>query len=133
MLPSCQRYQKFAELLQQMRDCLSQPVDVTKIQKHLSSVQQFFQQQIIPLLEEDDIPNLSLIQSLHTETSKQLRLLAMDVLFLHGARQNTTAKERLDTISNRIQTLIQYSDAVARSASSLRDIAQNNSLSEGEE
>jgi uncharacterized coiled-coil DUF342 family protein len=123
MLPSCQRYQKFAELLQQLRDCVTQPGDVTKIQTHLSSVQHFFQQQIIPLLDEENTQNLSLIQSLHTETSKQLRLLAMDVLFLRSARQSTTAKDRLDTISNRIQTLIQYSDA----------IAQNNSLSESEE
>ncbi len=123
MLPSCQRYQKFAELLQQLRDCVTQSGDVTKIQTQLSSVQQFFQQQIIPLLDEENTQNLSLIQSLHTETSKQLRLLAMDVLFLRSARQSTTAKDRLDTISNRIQTLIQYSDA----------IAQNNSLSESEE
>jgi hypothetical protein len=44
--------------------------------------------------------------------SKQLRLLAIDVMFLQGARQASTAQTRLQTISDRLTTLIQYCDAI---------------------
>jgi hypothetical protein len=52
------------------------------------------------------------LQSYQTEISKQLRLLEIDVIFLQGARQASTARHRLDAIGDRLRTLIEYSNAI---------------------
>lgn len=103
------KYQALATSLEELR------LDVTTTQlstpdnlrQRLAVLQQMFQQQIVPLTEED-----SRVQSYRTEISKQLRLLEIDVMFFQGARQASTAKARIQTISDRLSTLIQYCDAI---------------------
>lgn len=102
------KYQTFATLIEQFRsDAVTQQLDAPTMRQHLLSLQQFFQQQILPLKEEK-----SREQSYRTEMSKQLRLLEIDVMFFQGARQATTASDRLNIISDRLTTLIQYCEAI---------------------
>ncbi|MBH8574421.1 heterocyst frequency control protein PatD [Nostocaceae cyanobacterium CENA369] len=104
-----EKYQALATLLEELR------LDVTttqlntpdELRQRLAALQQMYQQQIVPLTEED-----SRVQSYRTEISKQLRLLEIDVMFFQGARQASTVKTRLQTIGDRLTTLIQYCDAI---------------------
>jgi hypothetical protein len=109
-----EKYQAFANLLEQFCDytTINEP-DAPGLRQRTVSLQQFFQQQIAPLADEDvDSPNASREQSYRTEMSKQLRLLEMDVMFFQGARQASTATARLQTIGDRLTTLLKYCDAV---------------------
>lgn len=103
-----ENYQALANSLGQLRsDVTTTQLDATELQRRLTSLQQLFQQQIVPLPESD-----SREQSYRTEISKQLRLLEIDVMFFQGARQPATVKTRLQTIGDRLTTLIQYCDAI---------------------
>jgi len=105
-----EKYQTLANLLEQFRsDAKNTPLDATELRQRLASLNQFFGQQIVPLTELD-----SREQSYRTEIGKQLRLLEIDVMFFQGARQVSTAQARLQTISDRLTTLIQYCDAILR-------------------
>ncbi|MCX7592903.1 MAG: heterocyst frequency control protein PatD [Fischerella sp.] len=115
-----QKYQTFAILLEQFRsDVASKQMDARQLRQHLSSLQQFFQQQIIPLAEEK-----SLELSYRTEMNKQLRLLEIDVMFFQGARQAATAVDKLKTISDRLTTLIHYCNAILQSPAAQTDVKQ---------
>ncbi|WP_198806858.1 heterocyst frequency control protein PatD [Leptolyngbya sp. BL0902] len=63
------------------------------LQGHFLTVQQLFQQQILPL-GTDDAPNGPNLQPVLTEMSRTLRLIAMDVAFLQTARQPHTRHQR---------------------------------------
>ncbi|MEA5514369.1 heterocyst frequency control protein PatD [Nodularia sp. UHCC 0506] len=103
-----EKYQALATLLEQVRcDTTSTPVTAPHLRKGVSLLQQMFRQQIVPLPAEN-----SRVQSYRTEISKQLRLLEIDVMFLQGSRQASTAEGRLKTISDRLTTLIQYCEAI---------------------
>lgn len=105
-----QKYHTFAILLEQFRsDVATKQLDAHQLRQHLSSLQQFFQQQIIPLTEEK-----SLELSYRTEMNKQLRLLEIDVMFFQGARHAASAVDRLKTISDRLTTLIHYCNAILK-------------------
>ncbi|WP_017314278.1 heterocyst frequency control protein PatD [Mastigocladopsis repens] len=94
-------------------DVTTTEVDTPKLRQHVTSLQQFFQQQIVPLMNQDtDSNNQGWLQSNQTEMSKQLRLLEIDVMFFQGARQASTAKTRLDAIGDRLTTLIEYCNAI---------------------
>jgi hypothetical protein len=119
-----EKYQALANLLGQLHsDTINNQVDITQLQQNLVSLQQFFRQQIAPLPEMDsrerevraEAPsdrNFAREQSYRTEISKQLRLLEIDVTFLRGARQPSTVQARIQTISDRLTTLMQYCDAI---------------------
>ncbi|BAZ50752.1 hypothetical protein NIES4103_33690 [Nostoc sp. NIES-4103] len=103
-----QKYQDLATLLKELRlDATSTQIDAPELRQRLASLQQMFQQQIVPLADED-----SRVLSYRTEISKQLRLLEIDIMFFQGARQVATAKTRLETIGDRLSTLIGYCDAI---------------------
>lgn len=109
-----QKYHTFAMLLQQLRDyTTSTELNAPGLRQRVASLQQMFQQQIVPLADEDaQTPYNSREQSYQTEMSKQLRLLELDVMFFQGARQPATAQARLQTISDRLTTLVQYCEAI---------------------
>ena len=103
-------YQVLVSLLEQFRsDFTNTQVDTTELRQRLASLKQFFVQQIVPLTEQD-----SREQSYRTEMSKQLRLLEIDVMFFQGAKQKSTVQARLQTISDRLTTLIRYCDAILK-------------------
>lgn len=111
-----EKYQAFVTLLEQLRsDATTTQIVGPELRQRVASLQQFFGQQIVPLT---DVGQASpqgedwRVQSYQTEMSKQLRLLEIDVMFLQGARQASTAQTRLQTISDRLTILIQYCDAI---------------------
>ncbi|MEH2246030.1 heterocyst frequency control protein PatD [Nostoc sp.] len=132
-----EKYQALITLLEQLRsDATTTQIVAPELRQRVTSLQQFFGQQIVPLADVDVGVGVgeasrreasrreasrreaspqgedSRVQSYQTEMSKQLRLLEIDVMFLQGARQASTAQTRLQTISDRLTTLIQYCDAI---------------------
>ncbi|NMG18229.1 heterocyst frequency control protein PatD [Brasilonema bromeliae] len=108
------KYHVLKVLLKQLHsDVMTTKVDASEVAQRVRSLQQFFQQQIVPLVNLDtDSNDESRLQSNQTEMSKQLRLLEIDVMFFQGARQASTAKSRLDAIGDRLTTLINYCNAI---------------------
>jgi hypothetical protein len=104
------KYHTFAVLLQDLRDDAADQLTVAEIRQRQILLQQFFQEEIVPLANEE-----SREQMFRTEISKQLRLLEVDVSFLAGASQPATIETRLKTICDRITTLIKYCEAVISS------------------
>ncbi|WP_138497260.1 heterocyst frequency control protein PatD [Nostoc sp. PA-18-2419] len=103
-----EKYQALVTLLEQLRpDATTTQIDVPELRRCVASLQQLFAKEIVPLANQD-----SRVQSYQTEISKQLRLLEIDVMFFQGARQASTVETRLQTISDRLTTLIQYCDAI---------------------
>ncbi|GAA6621762.1 heterocyst frequency control protein PatD [Scytonema sp. NUACC26] len=108
-----EKYNSFATQLKQLHsEIAATQLDATEIRQRTLDLQKFFQQQIIPLVNDDTSSLNRRIQSFSTEMSKQLRLLEIDIMFLQGARQTSTAKGRLDAIGNRLTTLIEYCNAI---------------------
>ena len=109
-----QKYHSFAILLEELRSELTNiSLNALELRQRTTSLQQFFQQQIVPIDNEDtDSQDWGRVQSYRTEMSKQLRLLEIDVMFFQGSRQASTAQQRLDTINHRLTTLIEYSRAI---------------------
>ncbi len=101
------KYHTFTALLQELRHDTANQLTVTEIRQRQVLLQQFFQEEIVPLANEE-----SREQMFRTEISKQLRLLGVDVSFLAGASQPATIETRLKTICDRITTLIKYCEAV---------------------
>ncbi|AKG23595.1 heterocyst frequency control protein PatD [Calothrix sp. 336/3] len=114
MSSNLQKYHIFATNLEDLRLAIAaQKPDPLALRRSLTSLQQFFQGEIVPLAETDtESPNYSRVQSYRTEMSKQLRLLEMDVMFFQGAKQTVTAATRLQSIADRLSTLIRYCQAV---------------------
>ncbi|MDJ0676387.1 MAG: heterocyst frequency control protein PatD [Calothrix sp. MO_167.B42] len=111
-----QPYQAFANLLEELRNyTISAQADAPQIQQRMMFLRKFYQQQILTLAPEDtESQNRGQINSYQTEISKQLRLLEMDMIFLQGAKQTTTVQTRLQAISDRLNILIQYCDAILK-------------------
>ncbi|KAB8316520.1 hypothetical protein SD81_025360 [Tolypothrix campylonemoides VB511288] len=108
-----EKYHALNILLKQLHsDVATAKVDASQLRLSVTSLQQFFQQQIVPLVNDTDSIDEGRLQSYQTEISKQLRLLEIDVIFLQGARQASTARHRLDAIGDRLTTLIEYSNAI---------------------
>lgn len=109
-----EKYHALMILLKQLHsDVTTTKVDAPELRQHVTFLQQFFQQQILPLVNQDtDSNDEGRLQSYQTEISKQLRLLEIDIMFFQGARQAATAKSRLDAIGDRLTTLIEYCNAI---------------------
>lgn len=109
-----QKYHSIATLLLQLRDyTTTAELNAPGLRLRVASLQQMFLVEIVPLADEDaQMPHNSREQSYLTEMSKQLRLLELDVMFFQGARQPATAQARLQTISDRLTTLMQYCEAI---------------------
>ena len=116
MLPEnyCQRYQEFRQTLERLQVLTSQPeFDRSTLKADTLTVQQFFQDQVRSLnLEALDAIAEQRSLSFHVEINKQLRLLAIDVMFLQTAKQSATSQQRLEQVSDRVSTLIRYCDAL---------------------
>src|SRR5689334_17500368 len=103
-----EKYQAFVTLLEQLRsDATTTQIDAPELLRRVASLQKVFGEEIVPLAGED-----WRVQSYQTEMSKQLRLLEIDVMFFQGARQASTVQTRLQTIGDRLTTLIQYCNAI---------------------
>ncbi|PSB23662.1 hypothetical protein C7B82_30405 [Stenomitos frigidus ULC18] len=77
------------------------------------ALQQFFREQILSLQLDELAPAVQhWVQSYHVEIDKQLRLLAMDIMFLQAARQSVTAEQRRQQIRDRLTTLQRYCDGL---------------------
>jgi hypothetical protein len=104
MFQNCDKYQEFRVLLDQLHSDLTQvEIDINKLKLGLLHLQQFFREQIVSLPDID-----SREQSYQTEISKQLRLLTVDLMFLQGARQPITVKEKLQSMTDRLELTKQY-------------------------
>ncbi|AUT04140.1 hypothetical protein CLI64_29230 [Nostoc sp. CENA543] len=103
------KYPILVNLLEQLHtDVTNLQVSTSELKERINALQIFFSEEIVPLT----VDVSSRVQSYHTEISKQLRLLAVDVMFLQGARQTSTAQTRVKTISDRLSTLMQYCQAI---------------------
>ncbi len=117
MLPEIhrQQYRDFQQILEQLHS-LSQPsCDKALLKAKVASAQQFFQDHVRSLdLDELDAVIEQRSRSFHVEINKQLRLLTTDVMFLQAAKQAVTSQQRLEQVSDRINTLIRYCEALLR-------------------
>jgi hypothetical protein len=116
MLPNIyyQCYQNFTELLQGLQQAATAPkIDASRLRQDLMTTQQFFQQRIASLDNQDVAPAVeSRLRSLQTEIHKQLNLLSMDVTFLQAARQPQTLQTRQQQITQRLQILRGYCETI---------------------
>ena len=101
-------YLEFIKLLTDFETQLNSS-DKSINQESWSNVQQFFQQKLLPLTD-DELTELTVQQwrSLQTEIQREFRLLNTDILFLGASRQAATKELRLKSISDRIMRLIKY-------------------------
>lgn len=106
------RYQEFTDLLSLMRQSL-EAKDGLLIKQAEQAVQEFFSREIL-LLPVDELPESiqSKARAYQTEIHKELRLLAMDVMFLGVSRSKATIESRLSGVGERITLLQRYCEAV---------------------
>jgi hypothetical protein len=87
-------YQALQPPLTALRDlCQRSNPDPRELQGAFLTIQQIFQQQVLPLGGEDTSDHAAL-QPLLTEINRTLRLMAMDIAFLQTARQPITQQQR---------------------------------------
>ncbi|HIK08817.1 MAG TPA: heterocyst frequency control protein PatD [Oscillatoriaceae cyanobacterium M33_DOE_052] len=112
--PHQQKYQEFHQALLRLQGAARETApNRAALLKEASALQQFFQEQILSLSVEELPPELMpWLQSYHTETHKQLRLLAADLSFWQAARQPGTIEQRSAQVRTRLETLISYSETV---------------------
>ncbi|MGF1459379.1 MAG: heterocyst frequency control protein PatD [Leptolyngbyaceae cyanobacterium] len=81
-------------------------LDSTALQEQFLSVQQLYQQQLLPtLLASTSAEGLVTYQ---TEISRALRLLGMDVAFLQSARNTLTIQKRQTQMQQRLKSLLEF-------------------------
>lgn len=87
--------------------------DGVLLQSAFLEAQQLFQMQMMSLAMDELEPAIATkLQSIQIEINKQLRLLAMDVMFLQTARKSVTAQQRQAQMGDRIQLLLNYCQAI---------------------
>jgi hypothetical protein len=111
---SHQHYQQYQNALRQLKITVTRAnPDLASLHADFLEVQQMFQLRIMDTdLAQIDPAVVSQVQSYQTEINKQMRLLGMDVMFLQAARQPTTTQQRQAQMSDRINTLIRYCNAL---------------------
>ena len=112
--PYYQCYLKLSQLLKGILQAAIAPeMETPELRQDVLAAQQYFQRQIASLDSQEIAPAVeSRMRSLQTEISKQLNLLCMDVTFLQAARQPQTWQTRKQQITQRLQTLISYCEAI---------------------
>lgn len=94
-------------------------VDQVALKAEVIGLQHFFQEQLLPLpLSDLPLELEQRVQSYQVEMDKQLRLLNMDVMFLQAARQAATSEHRRKQVSDRLNTLSRYCDALLQTEGS---------------
>ena len=116
MLSSAQNrvYQAFQQSLIELQTNLSQADrSHSHLKQQVQTLQECFQQEILPLTEAiADPAQQGRLQAIQIEIDKQLRLLAMDMLFLQAARQSKTADQRCRQIGDRLTHLLNYCNSL---------------------
>lgn len=109
-----QRYQDFQKALERLQKTVTtKDLQGSALLDNVQEVQQLFQSQIASLSTEDCAPDdASRWQSIQTEIYKQMRLLQTDVMRLQASRSSATSLSRTSSVSDRINTLIQYCQAL---------------------
>jgi heme oxygenase len=109
-----QRYQEFKQALEQLSKSATAPdLQVAAVREKFQVVQQLFQSQIICLTADDmEEDHTSRWQSFQTEIYKQMRLLETDMMLLQASRSSATSISRASNVCLRINTLIQYCQAL---------------------
>lgn len=116
MSPSLHRqhYQEFIQALEQMhKRAAATELDKVALQENFRDLQQLFQSQVATLSADDVVADYaSRWQSIQTEIYKQMRLLGTDVMLLQASRSSATSLARQAGLCDRINTLIQYCQAL---------------------
>lgn len=108
---SCDTFRRALETLQSIATQAN--LDGVALQSAFLAAQQIFQLQLNSIDFNDVEPAIAhAIQSLHVEINKQLRLLAVDIMFLQAARQSITAQKRQAQMGDRLRLLLRYCDAL---------------------
>lgn len=106
----CQQLEAFKALLQRIHSPDSQ-FDSGALSAIAVELQQFLQQHLWNWQSEDSAGAIAhQVQAVLVEIDKQLRLLAMDAVFLQAARQPATVKQRSQQIGDRLTLLLRYCD-----------------------
>ena len=109
-------YQEFMTLLKKFQnncDSLLVSSGVDTLQPEFASLQQWFQEHLIPLSPEELEPAIAVRwQSVQTEIKREFRLLTTDVIFLASSRQTATQEKRLQSVGDRVQRLIDYCQVI---------------------
>ncbi|MGG6295139.1 heterocyst frequency control protein PatD [Leptolyngbya sp. AN02str] len=119
MLPSSLvgLYQTFEQQVEELRSlALAANPDPLRVQESFIKAQQHFQTHIatsgVAIAPEYE----PMVQSIQVEINKQLRLLAMDVMYLQTARQAMTTQRRQAQMGDRLQLLQTYCQNLLGSA-----------------
>lgn len=117
-----EKYQQLLRLLLKIQTVGVDPVEpLTSVMQvdaeNLLELQDFYQQQIFPLVgedfEEDVSPEIaSRWRSLNTEIHRSMKLLALDISLLKAARSPQMQKVRKQGMSDRLSTLISYCQVI---------------------
>lgn len=117
-----EKYQQLLRLLLKIQTVGVDPVEpLTSVMQvdaeNLLELQDFYQQQIFPLVgedfEEDVSPEIaSRWRSLNTEIHRSMKLLALDISLLKAARSPQMQKVRKQGMSDRLSTLITYCQVI---------------------
>jgi hypothetical protein len=116
MLPEFhrQRYTEFRQELAKLRANLAQfSLNPPGLVEASQPVQRLFREQVSALALDELVGAIAQrSQAYQVEMDKQLRLLALDVMFLQAAKQAATVQQRLKVVGDRLTTLIGYCDAL---------------------
>lgn len=109
-----QQYQAFQQALEQLRKTITvTDWEGAALRDRYQNVQLLFQSQIATLSADDLAPeHAPRWQSLQTEIHKQMRLLETDMMLLLSSRSSATSQRRLLSVRDRLNTLIQYCEAL---------------------
>ena len=109
-----QHYQAFLQALEQLGKTLSvSDWEESMLLEGYRNLQQLFQSQIATLSADDvAAEHAPRWQSLQTEIYKQMRLLETDMMLLQASRSSATSERRVLSVRDRLNTLIQYGEAL---------------------
>lgn len=106
-------YLEFQRILQKLQSASNASESWgSEAQIDFQTLQQLFQQMLNLEWDQVDSNLAAKAQSIHIEINKQLRLLSMDLMFLKSARQSTTATQRQQQMSDRIELLMRYGEGI---------------------
>lgn len=114
MLPPVYRqpYDQLKQLLERLKIQIP-TIAASDLMTHTIEIQQFFQQHILSVsLDELSAADAYQVHSYQVEINKQLRLLNIDLTFLKAARSPATVAQRQQQLSDRLNILVSYCDAL---------------------
>ncbi len=117
-----EKYQQLSGLIMQLENVLqNSPLVMLGVEENCQKLQDFYQKQIFPLGEEIFTEDLtentglevspevaSRWRSLHTETHRSIKLLALDLSLLKAARSPQIQQTRTQGMRDRLATLTSY-------------------------